>query len=131
MDKQAQMERKIIDAVARFESQSMALWPEETSANLTDTHLIVTLRGAIPAAERDYAQERLARERLEALYAEVFRAAKAELEAAIADVLDRVVRGSRISIDPKLGDAILVFVLGQARLTGTKHHPGEPGSPAG
>lgn len=130
MDKHGQIERNIIDVVSRFESQAMAFRPESVSASLADPNLIVTLRGAIPAAERNYAQERPPRELLERLYREVFDAAKAELEAAIADILGRVVRGSRIAIDPELGDAILVFVLGQARLTITTQPPGEPESPA-
>ena len=111
MNEQDQMQRRVIEAVTCFENRSMAVKPEAVTVNLSEPYLIVTIRGAICEAERRYAQDRSSRERLEKLYAGVFDAAKPELEVAIADILGRPVRRSRISIDPMLGDAILVFVF--------------------
>lgn len=119
MNEQDLVQKKIAEAVTRFESRSMAIEPQNVSVSFSEPYLIVTLRGAISAAERKYAQQRPSRERLEKLYDEVFEAVKAELETIIAGILGRMVHRSRISIDPMVGDAILVFVLGQARAAGT------------
>jgi len=78
---------------------------------------------------RRYAQERSSRERLEKLYAEVFDAAKPELDAAIADIVGRPVQRSRISIDPVLGDVILVVVIEAVSGTKRTESSGTPESP--
>lgn len=118
MNEKDDLQRRVIEAVARFENRSMAVSPESIAVSLSEPYLIVTLRGAMSEAEKRYAQERSSRELLEKLHADVFDAAKPELEAAIADILGRHVRRSRISIDPMLGDAILVFVF--EAISGTK-----------
>jgi uncharacterized protein YbcI len=117
MDEQDQVQRRVIEAVTRFENRCMAVRPDAVTVNLSEPYLIVTLGGAICEAEKRYAQDRSCRELLEKLYADVFDAAKPELEAAMADILGRCIRRSRISIDPMLGDVILVFVLGQVAET--------------
>lgn len=130
MSDQDQVDRKIIEAVTRFENQSMAVRPDAVTISLSEPYLIVTLRGAISAAERSYAQERPSRELLEKLYVDVFDAAKVGLEATVAGILGRTIQRSRITIDPTLGDAILVFVLGQANPTKTSLPSGTIESPA-
>lgn len=107
----------------------MAFQPENVSASFFEAHPIVMLHGAIPTAERDYARDHPSRELLEKLYAGVFEAGKVELDAAITGFLKRIVRGSRISIAPVLGDAILVFVIGHARSAKDMQPPGEPNRP--
>lgn len=112
MSEPNQVQERIITAVTWFESQSMALKSEAITVNLSEPYLIVTLRGAICQAERQYAQDRSSRELLEKLYADVFDVAKHGLDAAVGSILGRHVQRSRMSVDPMLGDAILVFVLG-------------------
>lgn len=113
MNEQDQVQRRIIEAVTRFENQLMAVRPDTVAVSLSRPYLIVTLRGAICEAERRYAQDRRSRGLLERLYVDIFNAAKPELETAIGNILGRRIRRSRISIDPVLGDAILVFVFGE------------------
>lgn len=91
----------------------MSIRPELVLVDLHDTCILVTLRQVVCAAERNYARERLSRELLEKLYAEAFGAVKTELETAVTQIVGRQVHQSRISVDPIVGDAILVFMLGQ------------------
>jgi uncharacterized protein YbcI len=130
MNEQGQTQRRVIEAVTRFENRSMAARPEAVTVSLSEPYLIVTVRGAICEAERRYAEDRSSRERLEKLYVDVFDAAKPDLEAAIADIVGRQVRRSRISIDPMLGDAILVFVFEATSGTKKLEAAGTPELPA-
>lgn len=107
----SQVHQKIIEAVRRFEDQLMAVKPTTITVNESDDYLFVALGGAMCEAERRYAEENDSRHLLEELYDGVFDAAKAELEQVISELIGRRIVQSKFTIDPALGNAILVFAF--------------------
>jgi uncharacterized protein YbcI len=124
MNQQEQTRTSIVAAVARLRAQLVSANAQTVGVNLSEQYLVVTLQGALCDAEKQYAQDRSAKNRLEELYTHLFDAAKYGLDDVIGDILGRRVQRSTISIDPMLGDATLVFVLGQG-LPNTRAEPQE------
>jgi len=104
--------RRIADAVSRFEQQWMAVQAESVLVDLHDRRLLVTLCGACPTAERDYAREDRSRKLLEQVYTESFDAVRKQLEQAVAEILRLPVESACLHLQPP-GDMVIVFRLGQ------------------
>ena len=111
MENLVEMRHLIGETVARFQREKMGLNPKSVEVDVHAAHILVTLSNVISAAERERARDREVRELLETLAAAAFEAVSGELEAEVARITGRAVIGSRISIDPLAGDAILKFLL--------------------
>jgi uncharacterized protein YbcI len=92
----------------------MSVTPQSVAVDLQDSHLLVTLRGAMCLAERAYASDDRARELLERLYSESFDTVKSALESAITEITHRPIERSRMDVDPLSGDAAILFTFGGA-----------------
>ncbi len=99
------------EAIARFAREQMAVGAMVTSVDVHPESVVVTLRGATCPAERNYAQDKQASERLQVLYDKLFDAARPQIEFAVADILGQPVRRSKMSIDPESGDCVILFTL--------------------
>ena len=105
------MHERLAEAVARFEQIHMGLCPKSVEVDIHRSHILVTLAGVVSAAERQSARDLEVRELLEKLAAAAFDAVSGDIDAEVEQITGRTVVGSRISIDPLAGDAILKFLL--------------------
>jgi len=106
-------ERRIIEAVAKFERKQMGLEPAPTLVNLQSNTLFVMLQGVTFAAEKACAQEQQGQELLEKYYAETFDAGKSGLEAELQNILHRTVERSTFRVDSVSGNGFIQIVLGK------------------
>jgi uncharacterized protein YbcI len=111
MNKQDQLKQQIIEAVSRFQEDQLAVTCESITVDFHPDDLLVTLSGATCPAEREYAQDRNARELLERFYNELFEVIKPILEGKIQEILGRQVRRSRLNIDPCSGAGVILLTL--------------------
>ncbi|MDP6546951.1 MAG: Na-translocating system protein MpsC family protein [Phycisphaerae bacterium] len=111
MNKQDQLKQQIVEAVSRFQKDQLAVTCESLTVDFHPDNLVVTLSGATCPAEREYAQDRNARELLERFYNELFTVIKPILEGQIQEILGRKVRRSRLSIDPCSGVGVILLAL--------------------
>ena len=103
--------RRIAEAIATFENDQMSVRPESVSVDIHPRSLVVSFRGAVCPAERDYARDRRASELLQRFYDGVFEAAKPILESAIQDILGVGIDRSKLSVIPQTGDAVILFTF--------------------
>ena len=68
MNKQDRLKKQIIEAVNDFQRSQLAVTCESMAVDIHPDTLVVTLRGAMCPAERDYARDREARELLKRSY---------------------------------------------------------------
>jgi len=111
MGEQERLRKRIAEAVARFESEHMAVTAESVSVDLHPDFLIVTLRGSACPAEQRYAEGSPGRELLETLYDRAFDASRRHLEVVIEAILGREVQKSRLSVDTELGGCVILFTF--------------------
>jgi len=111
MNKQDQLKRQIIEAVRRVHEDQLAVTCESITVDFHPDNLVMTLSGATCPAEREYAQDRNARELLERFYNELFEVIKPILEGKIQEILGRRVRRSRLNIDPCSGAGVILLTL--------------------
>lgn len=102
---------RLAEAVGHFAREQMAVQATVASVDVHPESIVVTLRGVTSVAEQNYAQDKQASERLQMLYDKLFDAARAQIEAAVAELVGRPVRRSKMSIDPVSGDCIILFTL--------------------
>ena len=101
------MRHRIGEAVARFQRDKMGLNAASVEVDVHEAHILVTLNRVVSPAERESARDREVRELLEKLAAAAYEAVCGELESEVAQITGRPIAGSRISIDPLAGDAII------------------------
>ena len=111
MDKQDRLKQQIIEAVSSFQEDQLAVACESITIDFHPDTLVVTLSGATCPAEREYAQDRNARELLERFYGELFEVIKPILEGKIQEILGRKVRRSKLNIDPCFGAGVILLTL--------------------
>ena len=111
MNEQNQLKQQIIEAVSSFQKDQMAVTCESITVNFHTDTIVVTLDGASCPAEKDYAQDREARELLERFYGELFDVIKPILEARVQEILGRQIRQSRLNIYPQSGAGVIVLAL--------------------
>ena len=111
MSQSVQIHQRLAETVARFEQTHMGLCPKSVEVDIHRSHILVSLTGVVSAAERQSARDQEVRELLEKLAAAAFETVSRDLETEVERITGRAVAGSRISIDPLAGDAILKFLL--------------------
>jgi len=111
MNGQSQLKRQIVEAVSSFQRDQMAVICESITVNFHTDTIVVTLDGVTCPAEKDYAQNREARELLERFYGELFDVIKPILETRVQEILGRQIRQSRLNIYPESGAGVIVLAL--------------------
>ena len=111
MNGQNRLKQQIVEAVSSFQRDQMAVTCESITVNFHTDTIVVTLDGASCPAEKDYAQNREARELLERFYGELFDVIKPILEARVQEILGRQIRQSRLNIYPQSGAGVIVLAL--------------------
>ncbi|HOZ49257.1 MAG TPA: Na-translocating system protein MpsC family protein [Candidatus Hydrogenedentes bacterium] len=109
-----EMEARIVEAVAGFEREQMALHPTSIVVNLQSDTLFVMLQGITFPAARDCAQDEYCQGLLEEYYTRTFDAGKYALEEEIQEILNRAVDHSAMRVDSVAGNGVLQFMLGDS-----------------
>lgn len=102
-------QEQLKSVIEEFVRSNMSVCPESILVDEHDKHILITLCQVVSPAEREYARELDSRELLEKLFAETFDVVRTDLERSVTAITGRTVQHSRISVDPAVGDAILVL----------------------
>ncbi len=73
--------------------------------------VVITLDDIVPPVERDYARDSENHELLDRSYAGVYQCTRRMAEIELEQILDRRIKNSIMHVDPKSGNAFLVFSL--------------------
>jgi len=107
-------EEEVVQAVARFVCEQLALSPNSILANLHHDTVYVMLQGMTFPAERTCARDEHGQEMLEHYHANVFNVCRHLLDSEIQRILGRSVERATLKVEPVSGNGVIQFTLGNA-----------------
>lgn len=112
MSEENSVKSQVEEAVGRFVGDYLKVTPKSVSTDIHAADIVVTLQGIVPPAEKDFAESAPEkRALLEECYSKAFETTKGEVERMLEDILGRAVESSMLHIDPRSGNAVMVFNL--------------------
>ncbi len=105
------MHQRIAEAVATFQRGQMSGAECSVAVSIQPDTVVVTLRGVMSPAEKRLVEVGNERQLLEEFYSRAFELGKANLEAAIEDILGRKVAHSFLHLDADSGDGVIMVTL--------------------
>lgn len=111
MEEDNKLKQQVEEAVATFACDYMGVKPKSVVADIHSCSVLATLQGIIPPVERDYAKGQESRELIEKCYNSVFDVSKKAFEAALENMLGKVIQSSMLRVNAESGDGIMLFNL--------------------
>ena len=114
MGKENSLKLQVEQAVARYVDDYLQALPKSVSIDIHAADVVVTLQGIVPPVEKDFAQSDPERRALlERCYSDAFDTTKGQVEKMLENILDRAIQSSMLRIDPRSGNAVMVFNLSE------------------
>jgi len=112
MNGENSMKQQVEETIATFAYDYMGATPKSVVADIHSCSVIATLQSIIPPVEKDFANgDPEGCDLLEKCYNNVFDVAKKAFEAALENILGQVIQSSMLKIDPRSGNAVMIFNL--------------------
>jgi uncharacterized protein YbcI len=113
MDKpNSEMARQIAKAAFAFEQQRTGNTPTSVTVVLSDTTLVITLHGALSAAERAVAKNPEGAAQIQDFHRQLFANASESLRQEIKRITGVEVREATAEVEPTTGTVVGVFTTG-------------------
>ena len=113
MDKpNATMARQIAQAASAFEQQRTGNTPKSVTVVLSDTTLVITLHGALSAAEKAMAKSPEGAAQIQDFHRQLFANASESLRQEIKRITGVEVREATAEVEPATGTVVGVFTSG-------------------
>jgi len=113
MVKKKEPELQIAETLTAFAKSHMPIMPNLVSVGIHPHCVIATLRGIVAPAEKNYAEKEKSCRLLEEFYDNIFNAKKKLLEAAVENILGRLIGSSILWVEPKSGDGVIMFTFAE------------------
>lgn len=105
------MQDRIARALIEFAEVHLRVKPHAVLVDIHEHSVVVTMEDVVPPVERDYARDNRDHELLDRSYAGVFECTRRMAETELEQILNRGILSSMMQVDPKSGNAFLVFSL--------------------
>ena len=106
-----EIHRRIAEAVTAFQQSQISGAQCSINVSMQSDAVVITLRGVMSPAEKNYAKDRKARRLLERFYEELFDTTRPMLETSVQEILGQRVKRSRFAVDPESGDGVIVVTF--------------------
>jgi len=111
MGRKKESEHQIAKALTAFAKAHMPITPNLISVSIHPHCVVAALQDIIAPAEKNYAEKEKSCRLLEEFYDNIFNAQKRLLEAAVENILGRLIGSSILWVEPKSGDGVIMFTF--------------------